>query len=109
MGPAAVPDLAVVRQNKGLTLSKIADDTKIRLHYLNAIEQGQFDKLPGGVYNRNYIRQYARAISYNEADLLAYYLAMTGAESAIMQPCAVLQPACHFPISADGLAITSRK
>src|SRR5260370_17080068 len=34
---------------------------------------------------------------------------MRGAESAIMEACAVLQAACHFQLSADGVAITSRK
>lgn len=47
---------------------------------LRAIEEGQFDKLPGGIYNTNYIRQYAQAIDYNESELLAYYHSQTRAD-----------------------------
>ena len=42
--------------------------------YLEAIEGGQFARLPGGIYNISYIRQYARAIEINEGELLARYL-----------------------------------
>ena len=41
--------------------------------YLEAIERGLFSKLPGGIYNLSYIRQYARAIDCDEARLLDYY------------------------------------
>jgi cytoskeleton protein RodZ len=73
MEPAALPDLVAARCKRGLSLNEIARDTKIGVHYLDAIEHGRFGALPGGVYDRSYIRQYARAISYDEAKLLAYY------------------------------------
>ncbi len=79
MTTSPFPDLAALRRERGLSLSEIADATKIRTHYLNAIEQGRFEKLPGGVYNRSYIRQYARAIHYDEARLLACYVSVAGA------------------------------
>ena len=37
------------------------------------IELGDFRKLPGGIYNTSYIRQYARAIDYDETAILAVY------------------------------------
>jgi cytoskeletal protein RodZ len=74
MEPASLPDLTEARCKRGLSLDEIARDTKIRVHYLDAIEHGRFGALPG-VYNRSYIRQYARAISYDETKLLAYYCA----------------------------------
>jgi cytoskeletal protein RodZ len=51
-------------------LKSISDATKIRLFYLEAIERGEFGKLPGKPYMRSYIRQYARAIDFDEAELL---------------------------------------
>ena len=68
-------DLALARQSKGLTLDQIANDTKIRTYYLAAIEQGRIERLPEGVYRASYIRQYARAIAYDEAELLDRYSA----------------------------------
>lgn len=61
------------RQNRGISLQNIADSTKLSVRVLSAIEAGEFKKLPGGIYNTNYIKQYAKAIGFDEADLLAYY------------------------------------
>jgi cytoskeletal protein RodZ len=66
--------LAAVRHQKGISLNQISETTKIGVRYLEAIECGQFAKLPGGIYNVSYIRQYARAIEVSEAELLARYL-----------------------------------
>jgi cytoskeletal protein RodZ len=68
------PNLAALRCQKGISLHHIADSTKIGVRYLEAIECGQFARLPGGIYNLSYIRQYARAIDVNEGDLVEYYL-----------------------------------
>jgi cytoskeletal protein RodZ len=59
-------------------LAQIAESTKISVRSLEAIEQGEFSKLPGGIYNTSYIRQYARAIDYDERALLSYYHQATG-------------------------------
>jgi cytoskeletal protein RodZ len=68
-----LPDLATLRQQRGISLGQIANSTKIGVRYLEGIEQGQFTKLPGGIYNTSYIRQYARAIGFPEDDLLDAY------------------------------------
>ncbi len=71
-------DLSTVRRKKGVSLKEISGATKIRVHYLEAIESGVFEKLPGGIYDVSYIRQYARAIEYNESELLECYYQATG-------------------------------
>lgn len=69
----SVLGLATIRKNRGITLQQIASETKIGVRTLEAIERGDFRKLPGGIYDTNYIRQYARAIDYDEAEILALY------------------------------------
>jgi cytoskeletal protein RodZ len=69
----SIPDLSTLRQKRGISLGQIAAQTKIGVHYLEGIERGQFTKLPGGIYNTSYIRQYARAIGFPEDDLLRVY------------------------------------
>ena len=69
--------LASIRKNRGVSLQQIAESTKLSVRFLEAIEHGDFRKLPGGIYDTNYIRQYARAIQYDEAALLAFYLRQT--------------------------------
>jgi cytoskeletal protein RodZ len=69
----SVSSLATIRHNRGVSLRQIADATKISIRSLEAIERGEFRKLPGGIYTTSYIRQYARAIDYDEAELLDFY------------------------------------
>jgi cytoskeletal protein RodZ len=66
-------DLYRTRKQAGLSLEAIAEKTKISLRFLRAIETEEFEKLPGGIFARSYLRQYARAIGYDESDLLAHY------------------------------------
>ncbi len=72
MGDArtALPDLTAIRNHRGISLREIADETRIRIGYLEAIEHGDFDKLPGRIYTRSYIRQYARLIDFDQNEIL---------------------------------------
>ncbi len=69
----SVLGLTTIRRNRGISLEQIAQSTKISVRSLEAIEAGDFHKLPGGIYNTSYIRQYARAIDYDESAILAVY------------------------------------
>jgi cytoskeletal protein RodZ len=83
----SVLGLATIRRNRGISLEQIAESTKISIRSLEAIERGEFRKLPGGIYNTSYIRQYARAIDYDEATILAvYHREMNGKESSSAHP-----------------------
>jgi cytoskeletal protein RodZ len=66
-------DLARVRKKARVSLEDIAEETKISLRFLRAIEDEEFEKLPGGIFSTSYLRQYAVAIGYDEAKLLAHY------------------------------------
>ncbi|MBZ5622052.1 MAG: helix-turn-helix domain-containing protein [Acidobacteriia bacterium] len=77
------PDLENLRRTKGLSLVKIAQNTKIGVRYLEAIERGQFAKLPGGLYDISYIRQYAQAVECDEAALLEHYRDTTEASPPV--------------------------
>ncbi len=72
MGEArtALPDLTAIRNHRGISLREIADETRIRIGYLEAIEHGEFEKLPGRIYTRAYIRQYARFIDFDQDEIL---------------------------------------
>ena len=82
----SVLGLASIRRNRGLSLEQISQTTKISVRALQAIEEGEFKKLPGGIYNSSYSRQYARAIEFDESEILAYYhsRADIGAETQLI-------------------------
>ena len=66
-------DLSRARKKAGLALEQIAESTKISLRFLRAIEAEEFSQLPGGIFSTSYLRQYAAAIGFDEAELLAHF------------------------------------
>jgi cytoskeleton protein RodZ len=54
------------RESRGIALEAITDTTKISSRHLNALEREQFDRLPGGVFNRGIVRGYARVVGLDE-------------------------------------------
>lgn len=65
--------LKKAREEKGLNLDDIQEETKIRKKYLEAIEENNFDVLPGRVYLKVFIKGYAREVGLNYQDLLKKY------------------------------------
>jgi cytoskeleton protein RodZ len=57
------------RLKLGFDLEKISQDTKIATRLLQAVEADQLDKLPGGVFTKNFVRQYARAVGLDEDEI----------------------------------------
>ena len=66
------------REKSGIPLEQISQSTKIGVRSLQAIEAGEFQKLPGGIYSTSYIRQYAKAIDFDESVILAEYYSVMG-------------------------------
>lgn len=65
--------LRKAREAKGLSISDIEKATKIQSRYLEAIENNDFDKLPGDFYVRAFIRQYAQIVGLDGKELLSQY------------------------------------
>ncbi|MFN2340230.1 MAG: RodZ domain-containing protein [Halanaerobium sp.] len=65
--------LKKAREEKGLSLDDIQEETKIRKKYLEAIEENNFDILPGKVYLKVFIKGYAREVDINYQALLENY------------------------------------
>jgi cytoskeleton protein RodZ len=57
------------RLQQGMDLQQLSQSTKIGTRMLQAMEQNDFSKLPGGVFTRSFIKQYAAALGMNPAEL----------------------------------------
>ena len=66
-------DLQRRRSDRGLSLEMIAENTKISIRFLRAIEDEDFKQLPGGIFSTSYLRQYAEAVGLEERKLLECY------------------------------------
>jgi len=65
--------LREAREAKGLTLTEVEGETRIRLSYLEALEAEEFDRLPGEVYVRGFLRNYAQFLGLKSEEVLAQY------------------------------------
>ncbi len=65
--------LREARTRRGIELSEVEDVTRIRLGYLRAIEEENWDALPGGVYTRGFIRTYASFLGLDGERLATEY------------------------------------
>lgn len=61
--------LVEAREEKGMSLEDLQTVTKIQKRYLLAIEQGNYDIIPGKFYVRAFIKQYAEAVGLNPEQL----------------------------------------
>ncbi len=69
--------LKSAREKQNISLTQMAADTKISLHYLESLEEGRFGDLPGGMYNRAFLRAYCERFNLNPQEILNRYEAET--------------------------------
>lgn len=61
------------REARGISLREISEQTRISMRYLEAIEADDYKRLPGGIFNRSFIKAYARQIGFDEKEALEGY------------------------------------
>ena len=86
------------RELRAVTLDEIAEATKIGSRSLKALEDEHFDILPGGIFNKGFVRAYAKYLGIDEEQAVADYMAAIG-ESAS-------KPG---PVSEDVIASIAKK
>lgn len=62
------------REQRGIELDKISNATKISTRMLRALEEEHFDQLPGGVFNKGFVRAYARQVGLDAEEAVSDYL-----------------------------------
>ena len=65
--------LRLAREERGIGLREICEQTRISVHYLEAIEANDYKRLPGGVFNRSFIKAYAKCVGYDEREAIEGY------------------------------------
>src|SRR5512143_2696492 len=64
------------REARGIDLRDAAQQTRISLQYLRALEEENFEKLPGDVFVRGFLKNYARFLRLDEAEVMKQYAEM---------------------------------
>ena len=65
--------LRAEREKRGIALKQIASDTRISLRHLESIEEGRYGDLPGGIYNRAFLRAYCESINLDSSEIIERY------------------------------------
>jgi cytoskeleton protein RodZ len=66
------------REMRGVSLHEISAATRIATRFLTAIEEERWEQLPGGVFNRGFVRAVARYLGLDEENIVAEYAAAAG-------------------------------
>lgn len=74
------------RCEKNITLEKVASQTGIREQYLTALESGDFEKIPGDVFIKGFIRNYGNFLEENGNDLVEAYTKGLATPEALHEP-----------------------
>src|SRR5271166_4795289 len=66
------------REKRKITLEQISESTKIGTRMLQALEEDKFNQLPGGIFNKGFVRAYSRFVGLDEDQTVAEYLHASG-------------------------------
>src|SRR5262245_15547700 len=95
-GPSLPERLYTARERKGVDLYRAERDTKIRARYLGALERGDYKELPGAVYTKGFLRNYALYLGLDPEDVLLQWRRERGdvkdAAPAIVVPRPITAP-----------------
>lgn len=92
------------RVNKGLSVEAVAEKTRISPKFINAVEAGEFEKLPGPVFIKGMLRSYASLIGLDGNEIVASYSGLNIITKS-NAPALISMPLYkeHSPISKVGL------
>jgi cytoskeleton protein RodZ len=74
------------RELRGVSLDEIAAATRIKTSFLEALENGRWNELPGGAFNRGFVRATAHFLGLDEDGMVAEYALEIGGESQAKAP-----------------------
>src|SRR3954469_21320463 len=97
------------REMRGVSLEEIAESTKIGKRNLLALEEEEFDKLPGGIFNKGFVRAYAKYLGLDEDQAVTDFLAAENAASTGIRLAADPVPAVDNGSNGDAAAKKSRR
>ncbi len=101
--PSLPERLLAARERKGVDLYRAERDTKIRARYLAALERGDYRELPGAVYTKGFLRNYAMYLGLDPDDILAQWHRERGetlaSEPVIVVPRPITAPRQSFTFS----------
>lgn len=65
--------LRQAREERGISIGEVAEQTRISPHYIELIESDDYRTLPGGIFNKGFVKSYAKYVGIDESEALQDY------------------------------------
>lgn len=72
--------LQQAREARGISISEVAEQTRISSHYLEGIEADDYRTLPGGIFNKGFVKSYAKFVGVDEQEALQDYARLVASQ-----------------------------
>lgn len=75
--------LRQAREERGISISEVAEQTRISPHYLDLIENDDYRTLPGGIFNKGFVKSYAKYVGIEEQEALQDYASLVATQEGV--------------------------
>src|SRR5215203_3338442 len=75
--------LRQAREERGISVSEVAEQTRISPHYLDSIENDDYRTLPGGIFNKGFVKSYAKYVGIDEQEALQDYTSLIAGQDGV--------------------------
>ena len=87
------------RERQRMTIQEIEDGTSIRASYIEAIESGEYDKMPGRVYAKGFIKNYANFLGLNGEEIVKQFMTEVSPPAEVVEQTKDVKPSESKPKS----------
>ncbi len=77
--------LRQAREERGISISEVAEQTRISSLYLKSIEDDNYKPLPGGIFNKGFVKAYAKYVGVDEQEALQDYARLVAKNEEIAE------------------------
>lgn len=77
--------LRQARETRGISVSEVAEQTRISPLYIKSIEENDYRTLPGGIFNKGFVKSYAKCVGVDEQEALQDYAALLNTQSVSVE------------------------
>jgi cytoskeletal protein RodZ len=74
--------LRQARESRGISISEVAEQTRISSLYLEGIEADDYRTLPGGIFNKGFVKSYAKHVGVDEQEALQDYARLLSSQDS---------------------------
>lgn len=74
--------LRQAREERGISITEVAEQTRISPHYLEFIENDDYRTLPGGIFNKGFVKSYAKYVGIDEQEALQDYSKLISSQNS---------------------------